>query len=157
MVSQRAAHLVEQLREASDALIRLVERIPATQWGHVTTPGEWSPGKEAEHVADGNALHQWVVRSTLRQQTGIRPVVERARLTAQLAQPEVIKLLRQRALESSGLVEPLTDEQLALPCRTRTLGAFIERVLIGHLRTHQAVIERKLRRAKWARCCEIES
>ena len=148
MASQRAAHLIEQLHDASDTLLGLIQRITDTQWPHVATPGEWSPGKEAEHVAEGNALHQWVVRSTLRQQAGTRPVVERARLTAQLAQPELIKLLRQRAQESSSLVEPLTDEQLALPCRTRTLDEFIERVLIGHYWTHQAAIERKIRRLK---------
>jgi hypothetical protein len=60
----------------------------------------------------------------------------------------VIGLLKRRARESSSLLEPLTDEQLALPCPTRTLGEFIARVLIGHYRTHQAAIERKLARAK---------
>jgi hypothetical protein len=74
-------------------------------------------------------------------------VVERARLTAQLAQPDVIKLLQLRAQESSSLIQPLTDQQLALPYRTRTLAEFIERVLVGHYRTHQLSIERKLRRA----------
>src|SRR5579859_1809916 len=147
MVSQRAAHLVERLQAASNALIGLAERIPADRWLDVTVPGEWSLGKDAEHVADGNALHQWIVRSTLRQPVGKRPVIERVRLTARLAQAEVIGLLEQRAKESSSLLELLTDEQLALPCRTRTLGEFIQRVLIGHYRTHQAAIERKLARA----------
>lgn len=148
MVSERAARLVEQLLDASNALIGLAERIPADRWLDVNTPGEWSPGKDAEHVADGNALHQWVVRSTLRHQPGKRPVIERARLTARLAQPDVIRLLKARAQESSSLLTPLTDDQLGLPCRTRTLGEFIERVLIGHYRTHQAAIERKLHLAR---------
>jgi hypothetical protein len=147
MVVHAAAHLAEQLQVASSALIVLAERIPAERWPDVAAPGEWSPGKDAEHVAEGNALHQWVVRSTLRQHAGARPVVERARLTAQLAQPDVIKLLQLRAQESSSLIQPLTDQQLALPYRTRTLAEFIERVLVGHYRTHQLSIERKLRRA----------
>jgi DinB superfamily len=147
IASERAAHLVEQLRDASNALIGLAERIPAQRWLHVATPREWSPGKDAEHVAHGNALHQWIVRSSLHQQSGTRPLIERVRLTAQLAQPEVIGLLKQRAEESSSLLESLTDQQLALACRNRTLGEFIERVLIQHYRTHQAAIERKLRRA----------
>ena len=147
MTSERGAHLVEHLRDASSAQIEVVEWIPSERWLEVATPGEWSPGKDAEHVAEGNALHQWVVRSSVRQEPGKRPVLERACLTARLAQPEVIELLRRRAQESSSLLEPLTDEQLALPCRTRTLGEFIERVLIGHYWTHQAEIERKLRRA----------
>jgi hypothetical protein len=148
MVSERAAHLVEQLQIASNALIALAEQIPADLWPGVTVPGEWSPGKDVEHVADGNALHQWIVRATLRQPAGRRPVIERARLTARLARPDVIGLLERRAQESSGLLALLTDEQLALPCRTRTLDEFITRVLIGHYRTHQAAIEGKLARAK---------
>jgi DinB superfamily len=146
MGSERATQLVEQQQDASDALVGLAERIPAQRWTEVATPGEWSPGKDAEHAADGNALHQWMVRSTLRQQAGRRPPIERARLTAQLSQPEVISLLKQRAEESRKLLEPLTDEQLGLPCRNRTLGQFIERVLIGHYWVHHAAIERKLRR-----------
>jgi hypothetical protein len=148
MVSKRAAYLVEQLQDVSNALIGLAEGIPARRWLDVPGHGEWSPGKDAEHVAEGNALHQWVVRSTLRQKPGNRPRVERTHLIARLAQTEVIRLLKLRAQESSNLLESLTDEHLALPCRTRTLGEFIERVLIGHYRTHQADIERKLGRAK---------
>jgi hypothetical protein len=147
MVSECAARLVEHLQGASNALIALAERIPADAWGDDTVPGEWSPGKDAEHVADGNALHQWIVRSTLRQPAGRRPAVERARFTARLAQPDVIGLLMLRAQESRNLLEPLTDEQLALPCRTRTLGEFIASVLIDHYWTHKAAIERKLTRA----------
>jgi hypothetical protein len=143
--SPHAAYLVEQLQDASNALIGVAERIPAQRWAGIAAPGEWSPGKDAEHVAEGNALHQWVVRSTLRQRPGKRPVVERKRLTAGLAQPEVIGLLEQRAQESRNLLEALTDEQIALPCRGRTLGEFIERVLVGHYRIHEAAIEHKLR------------
>ena len=147
-ISERAARLVEQLQTASDALIGVAEQVPAERWLEVAAPGEWSPGKDAEHVADGNALHQWVVRSTVRQRVGTRPVVDRERLTAQVAQAEVIRLLRRRAQESTRLLQALTDQELALACGTRTLGEFIERVLIGHYATHQAAIQRKLRRAK---------
>jgi hypothetical protein len=73
-------------------------------------------------------------------------LIVRARLTPQLAQPEVISQLKRREQESSSLIEALTDQQLALPCRTRTVGDFIERVLIGHYVVHHAAIERKLHR-----------
>jgi DinB family protein len=148
MASTRTTHLLEQLQDASNALVGLAERIPSDRWLDVATPGEWSPGKDAEHVADGSALHLWVVRSTLRQQTGTRPIIERERLTARLAQPDVIRLLKRRAQETCSLLELLTDQELAVPCRTRTLGEFIERVLIGHYRTHLAAIERKVSHAK---------
>ena len=147
MASERAAYLVEQFSSASNALIQLAERIPVDRWLYVAAPGEWSPGKDAEHVADGNALHQWDARSALGQPVGKRPGIDRTRLTARLPQPDVIGLLRLRARESGSLVAALTDQQLALPCRTRTLDEFIERVLIRHYRTHQLAIERKLARA----------
>jgi len=137
---------VEQLHAASDALIAQVERIPAADWPHVSTPGEWSPGKDAEHVADGNALHQWVVRSALRQRAGKRPAVERQRMTAAVSQLEVARLLKERVDESARLIESLTDEQLDLPCRTSTVGEFVERALIGHITTHHTEIARKLER-----------
>jgi DinB superfamily len=148
IVSERAAQLVEELLAASNALIGLADGISAERWVEVATPGEWSPGKDAEHVADGNALHQWLVRSALGLRAGKRPAIERAQLQSRLSQIEVIDLLTQRAQESRRLIEPLTDEQLALPCRTRTVEGFVERGLIGHFRTHQGEIERKLRRAK---------
>jgi hypothetical protein len=66
----RTARLIAQLNAASDALIGLTERIPSDRWLFVATPGEWSPGKDAEHVGDGNALHQWLVRSSLGQHVG---------------------------------------------------------------------------------------
>jgi hypothetical protein len=139
--SLRAMHLLA----ASASLVRLVETISADAWDYVATPREWSVGKDAEHVADGNALHRWVVRSALQQHAGKRPPVERKEMLAQMNQSEVIRLLRQRTQESLSLIEALSDEQLKLPCRTRTLGAFIDRVLIGHYQTHQRQMEAKLR------------
>jgi len=143
----RAAAMVEQLRTAADAFIALIDHLPADRWSRVDGPGLWSPSKDAEHVAEGNALHQWVARSALGQTPGQRPVVERARMTAQ-AQREVVALLRERTRESISLIEALTDEQLGLPCGPpRTVDEFVKRVLIGHYGTHHAEIERKLRRS----------
>jgi hypothetical protein len=58
----------------------------------------------------------------------------------------VIRLLERRAQESRSPLATLTDREFEVPCRSRTLGEFIERVLIGDYRTHQAAIERKLSR-----------
>jgi DinB family protein len=142
----RAAELVERLHEASEALIGLVEGIAVDRWAEVARPGEWAPGKDAEHVAEGNALHLWFVRAALGQRIGRRPVIHRTRLTAELIQVEVITQLKQRAEESGRVILSLSEEELALPCRGRSLGEFIERVLIGHYLRHQAAIERKLLR-----------
>jgi hypothetical protein len=147
----RAADLVARLAEVSAALIAVVEPIDVTAWSRVPARGVWSPGKDAEHVADGNAYHQWIVRMTLRHKVSAqRPPIERAQLTARLSVPETVDLLRQRTRESFALIEGLTDEQLALPTRpprprAQTLAEVIEHVLIGHFETHRLAIEAKLR------------
>jgi hypothetical protein len=146
----RAHALVEQLREASEALIAVVERIAPERWLDVPKPDVWSPGKDAEHVTDGARYHQWIVRTTLGQKVGPRPPVRREQMTAELSRSEVVALLRQRTEESASLIQGLTDEQLALPAKPptthpRTLAEMIEGQLINHYRGHRADIESKLK------------
>ena len=149
MPSSRAAALVEQLHAASQALIALIQGIDAAHWVQVPREGVWSAGKDAEHVVEGNAVHQWAVRQSVGQQAGARPAVERARLTALGSQADVVDRLRRSTDESVQLIHSLTDEQLDLPMRTRTrtVAQMIERVLIGHYDTHRGEIQAKLRRA----------
>jgi hypothetical protein len=149
----RAAALVAQLGATAEALIATVERIEPGHWQRVPRPGVWSPGKDAEHVAEGAMYHQWIVRHTLGQRVGERPRIERERLTAQLAQADVVDLLRQCTAASVGLIEPLTDAQLDLPtrpprARPRALAEMIEGQLIGHYAVHQREIEAKLSQAR---------
>jgi hypothetical protein len=146
----RATDLVEQLHEAAQALIGLVERIDPERWGHVPKPGVWSPGKDAEHVTDGAVYHQWIVRTTLGLTKSERPPVRREQMTADLSQREVVDLLRLRTSESASLIRELTDEQLELPAKPprttpRTLAEMIEGQLINHYRAHHEDIESKLR------------
>jgi hypothetical protein len=146
----RAAILAEQLRQASEALISLVGSIAPERWGSVPEPGVWSPGKDAEHVADGAGYHQWIVRLSLGQRVPSRPRIERAQLTSQRCQQDVVDLLRQRTNDSVALIGGLSDEQLDLPvrplrARSLTLAAMIENVLIGHYEVHHTQIEAKLR------------
>jgi uncharacterized damage-inducible protein DinB len=149
--SARAALLAAQLREAAAALIVVVERIDPERWGRVPKPGVWSVGKEAEHAAEGAALHQWVVRLTIGERVASsRPAVERKQLTSALSPREAADLLRQRTDEGVRLVQGLSDEQLDLPKRPpgskpRSLAEEIEGTLIGHLNHHRAEIEAKLR------------
>jgi hypothetical protein len=148
--SSRAAALVEQLRQAGEALIGLVASIEPEQWTKVPGPGVWSPGKDAEHVADGAAFHQWSIRLSLGQKMPARPRIERAQLTSSLSQAEVVALLRERTDAGVALIGGLSDQQLDLPvrpprARSSTLGQLIEAVLIGHYETHRREIEAKLR------------
>ena len=128
----------------------LVERIEPERWMNVPKPGVWSPSKDAEHVADGAACHQWTVRLSLGQKVSARPHIERAQLTAQRSQREVVNLLRHRTNDSVGLIAGLSDEQLDLPvrpprARSPTLAQMIEDVLIGHYHAHRTAIAAKLR------------
>lgn len=149
MPSSRAVALVSALRVASEALIALVESIDAGRWARVPADGVWSISKDAEHVAEGNLLHQWHIRQSLSLEAGPRPPIERDRPTAIGSQPDVVDLLLQCTEESVRLISSLTEEQLDLPMRTRTrsVAEMIERVLIGHYDTHRKEIQAKLRRA----------
>jgi uncharacterized damage-inducible protein DinB len=152
--SERAAALAGQLREAAAALIDLVHGIDPDRWAHVPAPGVWSIGKEVEHVAEGAAYQQWIVRMTLGQKVSSRrPSVERKQLTTPLSPRELAALFRERVDESARLVESLADEQLALPTRPprateQALAESIERILIGHIHTHHRDIELKLRASR---------
>jgi hypothetical protein len=142
--------LVEQLRDAAAELIALVAHIDPEHWVHVPKTGVWSPGKDAEHVADGAAYHEWMVRLTIGQKVPSRPAIERTRMTAQLSQPEVVDVLRRRTEVIANLLGELTDQQMDLrprPPRARlhTLAELIEGVLIGHYRAHTEDIVAKLR------------
>jgi hypothetical protein len=150
MPSSRASALVEQLRAAADLFIALVEGIGPDQWLRVPGPGAWSPSKDAEHVADGAAYHQWLVRLSLGETLPGRPAIERQRLTAQHPQHQVVALLRQRTDASAALVHNLTDLQLDLPAqpsptRSWTLANMIADRMIGHYHAHRAAIQSKLR------------
>jgi len=148
--SSRAATLVGQLQQASEALILLVERIEPERWLNVPKPGMWSPSKDAERVADGAACHQWTVRLSLGQKVSARLHIERRQLTTQRSQREVVNLLRHRTNDSVGLIAGLSDEQLDRPvrparARSRSLAQMIEDVLTGRYHAHRTAIEAKLR------------
>jgi uncharacterized damage-inducible protein DinB len=149
--SERAAALAARLREATAGLISILEPIDEARWRHVPTRGVWSISKDAEHIIEAAAYHQWIVRLTIGDPVPKRkPVLERLQMTSDLTPSEAVDLLRQRTEEGVGLLLALTDEQLNLvtrPPRARSpmLEETIERVLIGHYRVHGADIEAKLR------------
>jgi uncharacterized damage-inducible protein DinB len=148
--SPRAVALVEHLRAAADDLLAVIARIDSSTWAGVPSAGVWSPGKDAEHVADATAYHLWMVRLTLGHRVPARPVLERKVLTAQRSQPAVVELLRRQTEEIATLIQALGDEHLDRPprpprARLRTLAEFIDSVLVGHYHAHRLDIESKLR------------
>jgi uncharacterized damage-inducible protein DinB len=148
--SPRATALADRLIEARDSLTAVLERIEMREWLRVPEPGVWSPSKEAEHVADGNVLHQWVVRLTIGQaKASGRPGIERKQLTSRRAPAEVIEQVRATLDEAALLVRGLTDAQLDLPtrppkARTPSLAETIQGLMIDHVDHHRREIDAKL-------------
>jgi hypothetical protein len=148
--SARAEKLASNLDDAAAAAIAVLERIPPEHWAWVPAPGVWSPGKDAEHVVDGNVLHQWVVRLTIGQaKASGRPSIERRQLTSTRSPAEVIELVRGTLGEAATLIRGLTDEQLDLVTKPPKAGepplaTTIERLMIGHVEQHHREIDAKL-------------
>ena len=149
--SERAASLAARLDAAASALIRVIEVIDPSRWGHVPAAGVWSVGKDAEHVSEAAAYHQRIVRLTIGAKVGSRrPVIERRRLTSDLSPQEAAERLRRRTDTGLRLVAGLTDHQLDSPTRPPRAGApslatTIARVLTDHHDVHRRAIEAKLR------------
>jgi DinB family protein len=149
---QRATALADRLTDARDTLTSMLERVDGQDWLRVPAPGVWSPSRDAEHVADGNVLHQWVVRFTIGQaKANGRPGVERKQLTSSRSPADVIELVRATLDEAATLVRGLTDAHLDLPTKPPKAGApslaeMIEGMMIGHVEHHRREIEAKLGR-----------
>jgi hypothetical protein len=152
-MSERATALARQVREAAAELIQTVRQVDDTYWERVDEEGVWSPGKDAEHVTQGAAYHQWLVRTSALGETSERTArTERDIMVAVLSRAEVLDLLQQRTDQSALLVESLSDEQLQLPAPTlgpdgppRTVAQMIEGQMIRHYHEHRENIEAKLR------------
>ncbi|HLZ26749.1 MAG TPA: DinB family protein [Chloroflexota bacterium] len=152
-MTERAAVLTQHVRAAGAALIHTVAQVDDADWGRVVEDGVWSPGKDAEHVTQGAAYHQWLVRTTALGDTSERTATtQRDIMVARLPKSEVLALLQQRTDQSARLVESLSDEQLDLPAPRfgpdgppRTVAQMIEGQMIRHYYEHRENIEAKLR------------
>ena len=151
--SARAARLAADLESTAAALLAVLDGVDGQRWMAVPEPAAWSIGKEAVHVVEATAYHQWIVRLTIGEKVSSRrPAIERQELTTELTPAQVVDLIRQRTAEGAALVRSLTDDQLDLPtrpprARDSALAATIEHVLIAHYGGHRGEIERKLRDA----------
>jgi uncharacterized damage-inducible protein DinB len=151
--SPRAIALADRLTEARDALTSVLERIEPDDWLRIPAPGVWSTSKEAEHVADGNVLHQWVVRLTVGQaKVSGRPGIERTQLTSSRSPAEMVEHVRATLDEAASFIRGLTDAQLDLTtrppkARAPSLATTIQGLMIDHVDHHRREIEAKLGRA----------
>src|SRR5918995_400161 len=116
--SSRAEALASRLQEVASELVAVIERIDERAWWHTPGPSVWSISKDADHVADAAAYHQWIVRLTIGEKVSSRrPSMERSQMTSERSPAELAALIRERTDDGVRLVRGLTDEQLDLPTR----------------------------------------
>jgi DinB superfamily len=152
-MGERATVLANEVREAGTRLMQTVRQVDDAAWTRVAEDGVWSPGKDAEHVTQGAAYHQWLVRTTALGDTSPRSAsTRRDIMVAVMPKDDILRLLEQRTEQSALLVESLSDEQLRMPAPTfgpdgppRTVDQMIKGQMIRHYHEHRENIEAKLR------------
>jgi hypothetical protein len=158
--STRSARLAEQFSTAQEDFIRLVESLTEAQWRmngknnpqfRLNDEDEERPlGVIAHHVAtSGNWIMERIQAIVVGAPTppvdfravNARHAVEHAGVT----KDEVLTLLRGSSTRIAAAVRAIPDEKLDLerpiPSGVMTVQQRIERVLIGHVQSHQGSIE----------------
>ncbi len=155
----RAAHLAAQYEAAGEKFVRLVESLSDEQWRRVGRNGPERINDEdegrtvgviAHHVALSGSLIMGRIQTTLEgrplPQIDIRAMnVTHAAEHGDVTREEVAVLLRQSGAEIAKAVRAIPDERLdtalETPVGLMSVKERLERVLIGHVKGHQASIE----------------
>jgi len=156
----RSARLADQFEAAQEGFIRLVESLTVDHWRmrgkntpelRINEEDETRPvGVIAHHVA---VNQDWImnrIKAIVEDQP--TPPVDFKSINAQHAnehahatRAEVLALLRDSKPRIAREVRAIRDHELdkerQLPSGTMTVQQRIERVLIGHMKSHQASIE----------------
>ncbi len=140
----RSARLADQFETAQESFIRLVESLTVEHW---RMTGKNTPelrinnqdesrfvGVIAHHVA---VNQDWIM-------SRIKAIID-DQPTPPATRAEVLALLRESKPRLGKEIRAIADHQLdkerQLPSGTMTVQQRIERVLIGHMKSHQASIE----------------
>jgi uncharacterized damage-inducible protein DinB len=154
-MSDRAAMLAAQFEEANDALVTAIESFSDEDW-RVIVPGEnWAVGVVAHHIVDSWPLITDWIESLSRGEEAVYDHdavdahnAEHAREYAGCTQSEAASAARRDGATVARLVANLSDAQLdtvgTFQGNPRTPTQLIERVLIGHTRSHLGHIQAAL-------------
>ncbi len=155
----RSAHLAAEFEAAHDDFTRLVEALTDEQWRMVggnfpqRTNDEdegRSVGVIAHHVA---SLGEWIMSriQTMLEGRPLPPVdfrdinAKHAEEHAAISRQEVVRILRESrpriVAAINALPEAQLDEPRDTPAGPMSVAQRIERVLIGHMKSHQGSIE----------------
>jgi hypothetical protein len=158
--TSRAARLADQFEAAQEGFIRLVESLTVEHWRmkgkntpelRINNEDESRPvGVIAHHVA----VNQDWIMSRIKAIIDDKPTppvdfkeinAHHANEHAHATRAEVLALLRDSkpriAKELRAVQDDQLDKERELPSGTMTVQQRIERVLIGHMKSHQASIE----------------
>jgi len=158
-LTSRSALIADQFESAQEAFIQLIESLDEEQWQRVGRNGPQRLNDEdegrtvgviAHHVAASGPFIMGRIRTVLAGNS-MAPVdihainaahaVDKAAITRQ----EVVDLLRATRADLVAEVRAMTDAQLEMtvdsPVGPMSVQQRLERVLIGHLKGHQASIE----------------
>lgn len=158
--TSRAARLADEFEAAQQSFIRLVESLSNEKWRltGVNTPGprvndedESRPvGVIAHHVAETQPWIMSRIRAILEDKP-TPPVDFRVVNAAHAAEhagatrADVLAMLRENlrqiASEVRAIPDSMLDKERQLATGTMTVQQRLERVLIGHMKNHQASIE----------------
>lgn len=156
----RSARLADQFEAAQESFIHLVESLNGEQWRmkgkntpelRINDEDETRPvGVIAHHVAVNGVWTMNRIRAVLESEP--TPVVDFKVINAQHAvehvdatKEEVLSLLHNNEVRIAKDLRAIPDDKLdierELPSGPMTVEQRIERVLIGHIKSHQASIE----------------
>lgn len=158
--TSRSGRLADQFEAANDSFIRVVEALTSDQWRmrgrntpnlRINDEDEARPlGVIAHHVAVNQDVIMGRIQAVLRDAP--TPPVDFKQINAKHAneyadttKAEVLGLMRKSGDQIAKDLRAIPDEKLdmarELPSGRMTVEQRIERVLIGHLQTHQGSIE----------------
>jgi len=156
----RSARLADQFEAAQESFIRLVESLTVEHWrmkgkntpdARINNEDESRPvGVIAHHVAVNQDWIMSRIKAIIDDQPTL-PVdfkqinAQHANEHAHATRAEVLALLRDSkpriAKDLRAIRDAQLDKERQLPTGTMTVQQRIERVLIGHMQSHQASIE----------------
>lgn len=158
--TSRSGRLADQFEAANDSFIRVIEALTTDQWRmrgrntpnlRINDEDEARPlGVIAHHVAVNQDVIMGRIQAVLRDAP--TPPVDFKQINAKHAneyadttKAEVLGLMRKSGDQIAKDLRAIPDEKLdmarELPSGRMTVEQRIERVLIGHLQTHQGSIE----------------
>lgn len=149
-MSERAANLINQLKQANDDVIGSIESLSDDQWQKTTGEEGWTVAATAHHIAATypavSGLIQMVAAGHQMEPISMDMIdqgnAQHAREFAACDRNETIALLRNGFQTTASMIEGFADEQLDQKAQVlqgapeMTTEQLIQGILIGHAQIH---------------------